>query len=290
MANPSVAASADDNVTTKVKLPPFSHLNVTFPTPGVCHCALNRPPVNAFNTGLWTDLLTLLTHLETYFFPHHIRSLIISSALDRPLFSAGNDLRELHAPSTSAHRFRTFWLATTTFLSRLYCSPLYTVIALRGLAPAAACALALCCDERIALDDTRLGLTEVTIGLAVPPFWAKLLLQTSSSRASAERALAAGLLLDAHTAKQLHLIDNVVQGSCTNLSVVANQAAQHAAKSPPELARARAMTKHAVRAQFAKQWECGADAEARGAWEVLRVPNVAARVGEAGGRRRRARM
>ncbi len=65
-----------------------------------------------------------------------IRGLIIASGVEKDIFTAGNDLRQLYAPLTSKQAYRKFWLTQTQFLTRLYRSPLVTIAAIRGHAPA----------------------------------------------------------------------------------------------------------------------------------------------------------
>lgn len=124
-----------------------------------------------------------------------------------------NDITELYSKSTSKDRFAQFWRAQTSCLAseltvivftdlsegrarrvagcsccagpftclfrrclqaKLYNSPLATVAAVRGHCPAGGCILALTCDARIVTDDTKMGLNEVALGIAVPLFWAKV--------------------------------------------------------------------------------------------------------------------
>lgn len=83
---------------------------------------------------LWQELLHVLCELEA---DTAVRGVIWVSGLKRDVFTAGNNLKELHAPSTSRSRHRAFWIAQTTFLARLYRSPLVTVAAIKGDFPAA---------------------------------------------------------------------------------------------------------------------------------------------------------
>ena len=54
------------------------------------------------------------------------------SGLKRPVFTAGNDLKELYPKTTTRDRYRRFWKLSNTFLSALYESPLLTISAING--------------------------------------------------------------------------------------------------------------------------------------------------------------
>lgn len=94
---------------------------------------LKNDPVNALTTGVWHDLLDTLTQMEK---TPSVRGMILQSGLQKDLFTAGNDLKELFVPGSSPEKYRDFWLTQTQFLARLYRSPLVTLAAIRGASPA----------------------------------------------------------------------------------------------------------------------------------------------------------
>lgn len=248
------------------KLPQFKYLLVTKPFSHVYHCQLARSPVNALNTAFWTELLDLLTLLENRF-PNDSRVLLFSSAAKGAIFSAGNDLNELHVPSTTHSRFQKFWLTSTTFLARLYKSPLYTIAAMRGATPAGGCVMSLCCDYRLAMSETSIGLNEVAIGLAVPRYWARLLIRTSLSRSRGEGMLASGEMIPAKEAQKIGLVDEIVQGNRQDLLDKALRRAQQWAQTRG--ATGRAETKSYLRKDFADKWEAEGLEESERAWTQL---------------------
>jgi hypothetical protein len=91
--------------------------------------------------AMWTALDAHLQSLEA---DPSVNAVVITSGLKRDVFSAGNDLKELYAPHTSAERYRAFWVAQNAFLVRLLTSRLATVAAIRGACPAGGCAISLC--------------------------------------------------------------------------------------------------------------------------------------------------
>lgn len=271
--NTTTTAMVSESQETEPLMPTFTYLNVTSPSPAICHCALNRPPVNALNTAVWTELLALLTHLEAHAFPTHTTVLLFTSQSRGDIFSAGNDLKEVFVPATTEERFHHFWNTSTTFLSRLYVSPLTTIAALRGATPAAGCILSLCCDVRIALHDVSMGLNEVAIGLTVPAYWARVFLRTANSRAQAERLLLTGDMLTAREAKELGVVDEIVQGDKADLHDRALTIATEWAKRG-RVAHSRAQTKRNMHEDFAADWLNSAAEEASSAWQMLSNPRT----------------
>lgn len=253
--------------------PNFELIRFSIPSDGVCHLQLNRPPVNALNTALWSELQLALDYVETSLYPKTVRVLVISSNARGPIFSAGNDLTELHVPSTTKARFTNFWITSTTFLARLYKSPLFTISAMRGATPAGGFLMSLCCDYRIALKNTVMGLNEVAIGLTVPRYWGRLLLLTISKRAKGEEMLANGKMIRADEAQALGLVNEVVEeGGPAELHEQAVLLAEKWARQKETSGRAD--TKLSVRELFADEWSGYAIDEARRSWIKLSEPPV----------------
>lgn len=151
--------------------------------PGLVIVSLHREPVNSMNKvrikslahlwpgcvqfmkvntfsyqALWQALSDTLTQLENN---RSVRAVIFRSGLKRPIFTAGNDINELHARRTTRERYIDFWLLKNQFLARLLRTRLSTAAAIKGACPAAGTCLAMCCDVRIATKDVTMGLNEV---------------------------------------------------------------------------------------------------------------------------------
>lgn len=217
-----------------------------------------------------------------------VRAVVFASALPRPVFTAGNDLTELHAPSTSRPRFDAFWITSATFLARLYASPLHTVAAVAGACPAGGTALALACDERLAAagGGTVLGLNEVALGIPVPAVWGRLLARVVGW-APAEALLRGGVLLPATAAASAGVVDVLVP-----VPVAASDAPSAAGRAVMAAAIGRARgqlrlsddgrvaTKRALRGGFATVWAADAPADAARVWALLTRPPVVATLGK----------
>lgn len=293
---------------------------------GVAVISLYRPPVNAMNGDVWAALLAALDACEaaaaagapppvTPPLPAGavappapspagsgaagtasaaaaagapVRAVVFASALARPVFTAGNDLAELHAPSTSRGRFVTFWVTSATFLARLYASPLHTVAAVAGACPAGGTALALACDERLAVagGGTVLGLNEVALGIPVPAVWGRLLARVVGW-APAEALLRGGVLLPAAAAAKAGIVDELVplptdlrhDPAAAGRAVVA--AAARRARAALRMADGgRVATKWGLRREFAAAWAADAPADAARVWALLTEPRVVATLGK----------
>lgn len=260
------------------KVPSFNHLDLAWPRPGVANLALNRAPVNALNLQMWKSLLNALTYLEKEQFPHHTRVLVISSGLSTPVFTAGNDLTELHVPSTTRARFIAFWRASTNFLGRLHASPLATVAALRGAVPAGGCCIALCCDYRVAASDVKIGLNETALGISVPEFWARRFAQVVTPPARAEELLMRGKMIGAEEAKTVGLVNEVVDGK--EHAQLMERALEYAGEwATDRLVVGRVLTKLALRKDFSDAWIANGAREARLSWKFLSKEETAEALG-----------
>lgn len=129
------------------------------PIDGVASITLNRPEaLNAINMAMRDELWTFVQAAQL---DPDVRVLVIRGEGPRA-FSAGADISEFgSAPSLhesrEARRLRDLW----ALLEDL---PIPTIAALHGFCFGAGTELPLYCDLRIAADDTRIALPEVTLG------------------------------------------------------------------------------------------------------------------------------
>ena len=127
---------------------------------GLARIVLNRPEqLNAFNVQMRDDLFAILTELHAN---PDLDAVLITGAGDRA-FCAGADLTEFGtAPSRviarEARYLRDVW-------SLLRALPVPTVAAMHGFAIGSGLEMALCCDFRIAAEDTRFRLPEAALGM-----------------------------------------------------------------------------------------------------------------------------
>ena len=225
--------------------------------------SLHREPVNSMNTAVWTSLLSTLDALESN---PKVRGVVFTSTLKRNVFTAGNDLSELYAPSTSLSQFSNFWVTSNTFLARLYVSPLFTVATVKGASPAGGCCMAMCCDYRLVTKDASMGLNEVAIGISVPPHWIALMCSLVG-QGRADKLTQYAKSVNAAEALKIGLVDEVVDAPA-DLEGRALALAKEVFKLPD---LGRGLTKSALRKSLGQAWgdKTELENEAHKMWEFL---------------------
>jgi enoyl-CoA hydratase/carnithine racemase len=163
---------------------------------------LNRPPVNALSPGLIEALLRAAEAAQQ----DGKRALVLSGLPG--IFSAGLDvptLLKLDRPTMEV-----VWRDFYALMRALGSSPIPIAAAITGHAPAGGTVLALFCDWRVAAaGEWKIGLSEVQVGLLLPPVILSALRRLVGAR-NAERLAVAGLLVSPAEAAALGLVDEVV--------------------------------------------------------------------------------
>lgn len=174
----------------------------TFDHGAIRELRLNRPPVNALSPELISPLLQALEVAPQ----QDKRALVLSGSPG--MFSAGLDvpaLLKLNRASMDA-----LWCEFYRLLGVLASSPIPIAAAITGHAPAGGTVLALFCDWRVAPEgDWKIGLSEVQVGLPLPPVILSALRRLVGAR-NAERLAVSGLLMSPREAAALGLVDEVV--------------------------------------------------------------------------------
>ncbi|KFM23958.1 Enoyl-CoA delta isomerase 1, mitochondrial [Auxenochlorella protothecoides] len=238
---------------------------------GYAVVTVRSEPVNTLSLDLWRGLTSILDACEE---DPAVRGIIFRSGLKKDIFSAGNDIRELYAPLTSAQRYREFWVTSNKFLARLYSTRLATVAAIRGACPAGGCAISLACDYRVMTEHGHIGLNEVALGISVPKFWAGLMGRVIGAR-TAERLCLNAELPDPRRALSLGLVDEVVPTAQLD---AAAQKALASMLSAPDVGRAA--TKRMLREEYSAQWSAYCQTEWEYGWESLDSPAVTEALGK----------
>jgi enoyl-CoA hydratase/carnithine racemase len=169
----------------------------------VVYVTLNRPAaLNALNTALRLDLKHFFNAVQS---DRDVRLVVLTGA--GRAFCAGADIKEWKAPSSIVEdrqeRLRlSFWHT----MSRC---ELPIIAAINGYALGGGCELAMCCDLRIASDQARLGLTEVSLGI-IPGGGGTQRLPRLIGRGKALELILTGKHIDAHEALRLGLVEQVV--------------------------------------------------------------------------------
>jgi Delta3-Delta2-enoyl-CoA isomerase len=163
---------------------------------------LNRPPVNALNMGLIAALRNAVEVAPQ----DGVRALILSGAPGR--FSAGLDVPLLLGLDRAA--IAGLWRALYALLKTLVSSPIPIAAAITGHAPAGGTVLPLFCDWRVgAQGDCKLGLSEVQVGIVLPPMILAALRRQVGAR-QAERLAVTGTWISPQEALDVGLVDALV--------------------------------------------------------------------------------
>ncbi len=171
---------------------------------GIGYITLNRPQVlNIYNLQMRDELYQVLSAIKD---DPEVRVAILRGAGERA-FCAGADLSEfLTAPSPVVARQvrweRDVW---GVFLNL----PQPLVAALHGFVLGSGIEIALCCDLRIATEDARFGLPEVSLGI-IPAAGGTQTLPRTIGRARSLEMLLANRWIDAEEALAAGLVNQVV--------------------------------------------------------------------------------
>lgn len=204
---------------------------------GVRVLTLKRPPANAINLEVMNDLKAACVAAQN---DAAVRAVVVTG--DGKFFSGGLDLKALHAGVVSAE-----WNAATfgrnDGVFALWTLPKPTMAMVNGHAIAGGAILALACDVRImARGGARIGLNELAIGIAPPRGAYEIGRLALTSQKMWKIGLRADLL-DADTARELGLVDEVVEPG--DLEPVCFAAAQRLGSFPRDAyAHAKRLVQH----------------------------------------------
>lgn len=162
---------------------------------------LNRPPVNALSTELIAELRRAVERAPA----EGVRALVISGM--QGMFSAGLDLPFLLGLDRAG--VEGLWRELYSLMKALSTSPVPVCAAITGHAPAGGTVIALFCDRRVAAHgEYKLGLTEVQVGIPVPPVILKALQRQVGMRV-AELLAVEGTILSPRDALAIGLVDEL---------------------------------------------------------------------------------
>src|SRR5687768_4314158 len=165
---------------------------------GVAVITLDNPPVNGLGNALRALLLDYLKKADAH--PAVKAVVLIGSA---KAFSGGADIREFNAPRLKPD------LPEVNDAQDALSKPL--VAAIGGFALGGGLELALACHYRVALPGAQLGLPEVKLGI-LPGSGGTQRLPRIIPMAEAVPMMTSGNSIPAEEAKQLGLVDDIVQG------------------------------------------------------------------------------
>ena len=197
------------------------------PSNAIATITLNRPEaLNAINMAMRDNLWTFI---HAALIDPDVRVLIFRGEGPRA-FSAGADISEFGtAPSLhesrEARRQRDLW----ALLEDL---PIPTIAALHGFCFGAGVELPLYCDLRIAAEDTRIGLPEVTLGY-IPSAGGTQLMPRIAPAGAARGLILSGEPIDAQRALAWDIVHRVVPAD--DLDATVDAIASRLAAAHPDL-------------------------------------------------------
>ncbi len=170
---------------------------------GICKLTLNRPgQYNALSVEFLTALQNALDEIAKN---SAVRVVII--AANGKAFCAGHDLKEIRS-SDDKEFHRALFAQCSRMMQTINQLPQPVIAQVNGIATAAGCQLVATCDLAVAADSARFAVSGINVGLfcstpAVP-------LSRNMHRKQAMQMLLTGDFIDAKTAQQYGLINEVV--------------------------------------------------------------------------------
>jgi len=175
---------------------------------GIGTMTMSSPPVNSITLEFMESFISTLDDANKN---PACKGLVLTSGVPR-VFSGGLDILTMYNPKID--KARLFWYTFQRLWMDLYLSPLPTVAALNGAAPAGGTILACACDYRV-MDNNeklRMGLNETLLGI-VAPWWTVKMFAATVGQREAERALALGRLYSPSEALAVGLVDQTVEAA-----------------------------------------------------------------------------
>ncbi len=212
----------------------------------VATITMNRPEsLNAINQSVRDELQIAVTKAEA---DPAVRVIVIRGA-GQKAFCAGADITEFDRPDSVLAARRTKQEAN--WIEVLGSAKKPTIAAIHGYCLGGGLEIALACDIRIAADDARLGLPEVTLAI-IPGAGGTQRLSRTVGLAAALRLVLTGERIDAAEAHRIGLVSEIVPaGGLTDRSTAL--AATIASYAP----QAVQFAKEAVRAGFDATFAAG---------------------------------
>jgi len=194
----------------------------------VCTLTLNRP--DQYNALSEEMLGEIISALDTIANDDGIRVVVL--AANGKAFCAGHDLKQMRANDDHGYQHDLF-SQCSTMMQKIVGLPQPVIAKVQGMAAAAGCQLVATCDMAIATDDCQFAVSGINLGLfcSTPA----VALSRNISRKRAMRMLLTGQFIDAETALEYGLINDVVPA--TELGQAVSSLAEEVAARPKNAIR-----------------------------------------------------
>ncbi len=171
---------------------------------GIATVTLNRPEaLNAFSKEVIEEVLTAIEDIKA---DETIRVVVLTGAGEKA-FSAGADIKAMKG--INALKARKLSLMGEKLCVSLENLEKPVIAALNGYALGGGLEVAMSCDLRIASEDSRMGQTEINIGL-IPGWGGTQRLTRLIGSTKTKEMVFTGKMIDAKTAEQLGIINMAV--------------------------------------------------------------------------------
>lgn len=178
-------------------------LDVSRGDDGVAVITMNRPDkLNAMGVEFFATLPLVLADLDA---DRSIGAAVLTGA--GRAFSAGGDI-ESFSQLTDHHAYRKHLKLVFDAFHSVETARIAVIGAINGIAYGGGTELTLACDYVFASDQAKFGFREVTVGLT--PGWGVIRGPEVIGRSWTRRLALAGEIIDAHTAHEIGLVQNVV--------------------------------------------------------------------------------
>jgi enoyl-CoA hydratase len=168
---------------------------------------LSRPAAhNALSLASWRRLIHVFDELARR---DDLRAVVVKGAGGRA-FAAGADIKEFPAVRVGASSAIEYNESIAAALKAVQGLPVPVIAMIRGLAVGGGCELAAACDVRIADTTARFGIPIGRLGVILGHTEANALVRVIGA-AELKYLLFGGRLLDAHAARQIGLLQEVVE-------------------------------------------------------------------------------
>ncbi|MFD2894460.1 enoyl-CoA hydratase/isomerase family protein [Sphingobacterium arenae] len=169
------------------------------------YITVNRPDkLNALNTLVLKELAEILTRLKV---DDDVRGIILTGVGDKA-FVAGADIKEFQKFSSAEAR-QLSKSGQEEVMDELYTFPKPVLAAINGFALGGGLELAMACHIRLASEQAKMGLPEVSLGI-IPGYGGTQRLPQLVGRGKALEMIMTGEMIDAQDALQWGLVNQVV--------------------------------------------------------------------------------
>jgi enoyl-CoA hydratase/carnithine racemase len=172
---------------------------------GIATVTLNRPPLNPFNSNLFSQLGRCADELTS---DDEVRAVVITGGEKN--FAAGADIKEMaEANPVQINKFIKVGQGSITAVENI---PKPVIAAINGFALGGGCELAIACDWRFVHEDAKIGQPEILLGI-IPGAGGTQRLPRLIGPARAKEMIYSGRFYGAQECLEFGLVQKVVAGS-----------------------------------------------------------------------------